>query len=375
MTDSSRDLAGTMLQAAFIGALAAGCFWILRPFLLPMIWATAIVVATWPLMLRLQAYLGGRRGLAVTVMTLVLLLVLLVPLAFAIAAIAQNADRIVAWANSLAGFSVPPPPDWVARLPLVGATIATQWQQVAGLGTGGISARLAPYASTIVGWFVGQVGNVGIMLVQFLLTVVVAAVLYSRGETAAGGVRQFARRLAGAPADGVLHLAAQAVRAVALGVVVTALVQAVLAGIGLAICGVPFVGVLIAVMLILGIAQLGPGFVLIPAIIWLYWKGDSTWGTVLLVWTLVVLGMDNFLRPILIKRGADLPLLLIFTGVIGGLVAFGIIGLFIGPVLLAVGYTLLSVWVTEPEAGAKPPDTGSEQGNEGRQGGSGLVIQ
>jgi len=360
MTDSSRDLAGTMLQAAFIGALAAGCFWILRPFLLPMIWATAIVVATWPLMLHLQAYLGGRRGLAVTVMTLVLLLVLLVPLALAIAAIAQNADRIVAWAKSLGTVSIPPPPDWVVRLPLIGSTLAGQWEQVEGLGTGGVSARLAPYASTIVAWFVAQVGNVGMMLVQFLLTVVVAAVLYSRGETAAAGVRQFARRLAGGPADAVLHLAAQAVRAVALGVVVTALVQAVLGGIGLAICGVPFVGVLIAVMLILGIAQLGPGFVLIPAIIWLYWKGDSTWGTVLVVWTLVVLSLDNFLRPMLIKRGADLPLLLIFTGVIGGLIAFGIIGLFIGPVLLAVGYTLLAAWVTERQAEAKPPDTGSQ---------------
>jgi predicted PurR-regulated permease PerM len=196
------------------------------------------------------------------------------------------------------------------------------------------------------------------MLVEFLLTIVVAAVLYSRGETAADSVRQFARRLAGARADGVVQLAAQAVRAVALGVVVTALIQALLGGIGLAICGVPFVGVLIAVMLILGIAQLGPSFVLVPAIIWLYWKGDSTWGTVLVVWSLVVLGMDNFLRPMLIKRGADLPLLLIFTGVIGGLIAFGIIGLFIGPVLLAVGYTLLAAWVGDEADAARPTGKG-----------------
>jgi predicted PurR-regulated permease PerM len=355
MTDQSRDLAGTMLQAAFIGVLAAGCFWILRPFLLPMIWATAIVVATWPLMLRLQRYLGGRRGLAVTLMTLALLLVLLVPLALAIAAIAQNADRIVGWAKSLADFSVPPPPEWVAHLPFVGPTMAERWQQVAGLGTRGLAARLAPYASTIVTGFVAQVGTVGRMLVEFLLTVVVAAVLYARGEAAATGVHQFARRLAGVRADGIVQLAGQAVRAVALGVVVTALVQAILGGIGLAICGVPFAGVLIAVMLILGIAQLGPAFVLIPSIIWLYWRGDSTWGTVLLVWSLIVLSLDNFLRPMLIKRGADLPLLLIFTGVIGGLIAFGIIGLFIGPVFLAVGYTLLAAWVKGDKADAANP--------------------
>lgn len=355
MTDPSRDLPGTMLQTAFIGVLAAGCFWILRPFLLPMIWATAIVVATWPLMLRLQRHLGGRRGLATAIMTLGFLLLLLVPLAFAIAAIAQNADRIVGWVRSLADFSLPRPPEWVARVPLVGPNLAAQWAQMAELGAGGISTRLAPYASTIVAWFIGQVGNVGIMLVQFLLTVVVAAVLYTGGERVASGVHRFAQRLAGDRAEGVLQLAAQAVRAVALGVVVTALVQALLGGIGLAVCGVPFAGVLIAVMLILGIAQLGPGFVLIPSVIWLYWKGDSTWGTVLLIWSIVVLSLDNFLRPMLIKRGADLPLLLIFTGVIGGLIAFGIIGLFIGPVLLAVGYTLLAAWIAEGQTDLPPP--------------------
>lgn len=357
MTDPSRDLTGTMLQTAFIGVLAAGCFWIMRPFLLPMIWATAIVVATWPLMLRLERYLGGRRGLATTIMTLGFLLLLLVPLAFAIAAIVQNADRIVGWVRSVGSFSMPPPPEWVARIPLVGPNLATQWAQMAELGAGGISAHLAPYVSTIVAWFIGQIGNVGRMLLEFLLTVVVAAVLYSRGETAADGVHQFARRLAGARAEGVLQLGAQAVRAVALGVVVTALAQALLGGVGLAICGVPFTGVLIAVMLILGIAQLGPAFVLIPAIIWLYWKGDSTWGTVLLVWSLVVLSMDNFMRPLLIKRGANLPLLLIFTGVIGGLIAFGIIGLFIGPVFLAVGYTLLAAWIGDGRKPLSPSPT------------------
>ena len=354
MSDSSQDLARTMLQVVFIGALAAGCFWILRPLLLPMIWATALVVATWPIMIRIEAFLGRRRSLGVTVMTLALLLVLVVPLALAIIAIAQNAERITTWTKSLATFSVPPPPDWVARLPLVGSTVATQWQQLTGVGQEEMSARLTPYAGVIVGWFVGQVGNIGLMVFQFLLTTGVAAVLYANGEKAAVAVRRFGWRLAGPRADSVVQLAVQAVRAVALGVVVTALVQAILGGIGLAISGVPLATVLISVMFILGVAQAGPGFVLFPAVIWLYWKGDTVWGTVLLVWTVLVLTLDNVLRPMLIKRGADLPLLLIFTGVIGGLVAFGIIGLFIGPVLLAVAYTLLAAWIAEGEATGAP---------------------
>jgi predicted PurR-regulated permease PerM len=140
-------------------------------------------------------------------------------------------------------------------------------------------------------------------------------------------------------------LAGQAIRAVALGVVVTAIVQSTAAGIGLAVSGVPYVTVLTAVIFMLCIAQLGPVLVLAPAVAWLYWSGDPVWGTVLLVWTVFVGVLDNVLRPILIKRGADLPLLLIFAGVIGGLVSFGIIGLFVGPVVLAVTYRLLESWV------------------------------
>jgi len=134
---------------------------------------------------------------------------------------------------------------------------------------------------------------------------------------------------------------------VALGVVVTAIVQSAAAGIGLAVSGVPYVTVLTAVIFMLCIAQLGPVLVLAPAVGWLYWSGDPVWGTVLLVWTVLVGGLDNVLRPILIKRGADLPLLLIFAGVIGGLVSFGIIGLFVGPVILAVTYRLLESWVAD----------------------------
>jgi predicted PurR-regulated permease PerM len=179
--------------------------------------------------------------------------------------------------------------------------------------------------------------------------VIVAGVLYASGEEVEAWVRALARRLAGDNGDNVVTLAAQSIRAVAMGIVVTALAQALLGGIGLAVAGVPFVGVLTAAMFILGIAQIGAGPVLICAIAWVYWSGDAVWGTVLLVWSVLVMSLDNVLRPLLIKRGADLPLTLIFTGVIGGLFAFGIIGLFIGPLVLAVVHTLLSEWIHKGE--------------------------
>jgi predicted PurR-regulated permease PerM len=179
-------------------------------------------------------------------------------------------------------------------------------------------------------------------------------VLYAGGEAWGGWVRRFGRRLAGDPGERMTLLAAGAIRGVAMGVVVTALVQSVLGGIGLAIVGVPFAGVLTAVMLMLCIAQLGPIPVLLLATIWTFSHLGNGWGIFIAVWSVVVGLMDNFLRPVLIRRGADLPLLLIIGGVIGGLVAFGVIGIFIGPVVLAIAFTLTDEWVGEaaPESAA-----------------------
>jgi predicted PurR-regulated permease PerM len=324
--------------------LIAGNFWILRPFLPSLLWAIMIVVATWPLMLGVQARLWGKRGLAVAAMTLALLLVFIAPFSLAVGTIVENADRISDWAKSLRTLAMSAPPEWVERIPLAGPKLSAIWQEIASAGQEGLFARLAPYAGKLVQWFVGQAGSMGMILVQFLLTVGIAAILYSRGETVAGGARRFVRRLAGPRGEEAFILAGKAVRGVALGIIVTALVQSILGGIGLAVAGVPAAGILTAVMFILCVAQVGAGLVLIPAVIWLYWSGDNMWGTVLLVWTIPVVSLDNFLRPMLIKKGADLPLFLIFAGVIGGLIAFGIIGIFIGPVVLAVTYKLIGAW-------------------------------
>jgi predicted PurR-regulated permease PerM len=341
----ARDLTRTTLSVLFIGMFIALNYWILKPFLPAFVWALTIVVATWPLMLRLQSLLGGKRGFAVAVMAMALLLLFIVPFTLAVVTLSNNADMIKGWTESLKTQGLPPPPGWVSGIPLVGPKLSASWRELASAGQEGLSARLAPYAGKLVTWFVDQAGSVGMLIVQFLLTVIIAAILYSGGEPAADAVRRFSRRLAGQQGDDVAVLAARAIRGVAFGVVGTAAAQSILGGIGLAVSGVPAAAVLTAIMLILCIAQLGPGLVLVPAVIWLYWSGQTLWGTVLLAFTIVAVTMDNFLRPYLIKKGADLPLLLIFAGVIGGLVAFGIIGLFIGPVVLAVTYTLLGAWV------------------------------
>jgi len=345
MNPTQRDLTQTTLAVLFIGILIATSFWIVRPFISALIWATMVVVATWPVMIQVQAGLGGKRSLAVAVMTLSLLLVLLVPLSVAIITLVDNADRIVGWSKWLAETRVPPPPNWVAGIPVIGDKIQQFWLQFVANGLQDFAIKLAPYAKEITQWFAAEVGSFGMLFFQFLLTVIIAAILYAGGESAASWVKQFGLRLAGEKGVNAVVLAGQAIRGVALGVVVTALVQSILGGIGLAIAGLPLVAVLTALMFMLCIAQLGPILVLAPAVAWLYWTGDNTWGTFLLVWTLVVGSLDNVLRPYLIKKGADLPMLLIFAGVIGGLVSFGLVGIFVGPVVLAVTYTLIDAWV------------------------------
>ncbi len=353
MQEAQRDLTRTTLGVLFIGVLIVAALWVLRPFIAPTIWAMMIVVSTWPLLRWFEARLWGRRSLAVMVMSLLILMLLVVPLMLAIGTIVRHADDIVAQAAMLSGFKLPPPPPWVAGLPMVGERAAQLWEQAAAAGSVGLISKLMPYADDIAKWFVSQAGSVGLVFVQFLLTVVLAALMYSGGESAGVAVHRFGRRLAGVYGDNAVTLAGQAIRGVALGVGVTAVVQSGLGGIGLAIAGVPFAGLLTAVMLLLCIAQLGPALVLFPAVAWVYWSGETGWGTFLLVWSMVVGTMDNFLRPVLIKRGADLPLLLIFAGVIGGLLAFGLIGIFVGPVVLAVAYTLLGEWIKLGEAKAQ----------------------
>jgi len=345
-TPVSLDVTHTTLAVIFIGILIASSFWILHPFLIALVWASVIVIATWPILLKLQALLARRRGLAVAVMTIALLLILLVPLTLTILTIIGNAENIVSGVKSITSFTLPMPPQWLERIPLEGGRLAAQWKAFAALSPEQRSALLTPYAKDVLEWFVTQAGSIGMTILYFLLTTIISAIMYANGEIIREGVLSFARRLAGPQGESVAILAGKAIRSVALGIVLTAIMQAALGGIGLFITGFPAASLLTAIMFLLCLAQIGPALVLIPAVIWLYWKEGALWGTILLIFAVPTITVDNFIRPVLIKKGADLPLLLIFAGVIGGLIAFGVIGLFIGPVILAVTYTLLKVWVT-----------------------------
>jgi predicted PurR-regulated permease PerM len=357
----SGEVTRLVFLVLFIVMLLAGSFWTLLPFLGGLIWAATVVIATWPLLLRLRARTGKRSWIAVAIMTGVILLAVILPFGFAVSTLLDVAHRGPEVLGEYFKNGLGPPPDWLDKIPAVGHRLQAKWQELAAGGREGLIEAARPHVGAAAQWAIAVTGGIGMVSVQILLTIALVAILYAQGEIAARGALAFGYRLGGERGMEVMRLAAQAVRSVALGVVVTALVQSVLAGLALWICGIPAPGVLAALVFILGIAQLGPLLVMLPAVGWLYWTDQAVWGTVLLVLSIPIGALDNVLRPILIRRGVQLPMLLIIAGVIGGLLGFGVMGLFVGPVILAASYTLVKSWVAEgvaPTEAAPPTEPG-----------------
>lgn len=345
------DFMRYVLSVVSIAGLLFLSGWVLLPFMAAGVWAAMIVVATWPVMLHVQGFFRGSRVLATAVMTLAILLLLVVPLWLAVTTVIEHSEAVKIWVQDLVVKGVPPAPAFVESLPLLGDRVSEAWNDLAAHGTNDLFKQyVGPHLSQAGQWALGHIGGLGGVLISFFLMTAIAAIMYMYGEQGADLLRQLGHRLGGERGRAAVVLSGQAIRSVALGVFVTALVQSLLGTVVLAIAGIPYAGFLGAVMLLLCIAQIGPSPVLVPAVIWMFWQGDSTGGAIFLAVACVpVIMLDNFMRPWLIKRGADLPLLLVLLGVIGGLLTFGLIGIFIGPVVLAVTYTLTMAWLADGE--------------------------
>ncbi|TAM02724.1 MAG: AI-2E family transporter YdiK [Paraburkholderia sp.] len=346
----SPDIARILFVVAILCALTIGSLYVMRPFIPGLIWATTIVVATWPAMLAIERRCGNRRWLATLIMLLILLVVMVLPLYEAISTLAQHGGEIMDVVRSLPDYTLAPPPDWVRDVPVMGARIASRWQSLSDAGPGGLLAQLEPYVSIAAHWLITHAASVGVFVVHMFVTVIITGVLYSQGEHAGAYVVRFADRVSPEHGAETIRLAGASIRAVALGIVITAVIQSALGGIGLWVAGVPGAGVLTAVLLMMCLAQIGPVLPMVGGVVWLFIHEARVAAILLLAWYVVVELVDKLLRPMLIQRGVHLSMLLILSGVLGGMFAFGIVGLFIGPVILAVSSTLLSEWIKESRA-------------------------
>ncbi|MCC8392600.1 AI-2E family transporter [Paraburkholderia sp. MMS20-SJTR3] len=340
----SFDLARILVAGGVLVALIGGSLYIVSPFVPAVIWASTIVVATWPLMLRLQQAFGGRRWLAVSVMLLLEIVVICIPTFGAVYTLADRADDVMRFVQGLPNDTLPAPPRWFGSMRVL-KPVTLEWQRLSEAGPGGLLARIEPYVAVAAKWLLLHIGVVGELALHLLLMIIVCGLLYAKGEAMVALLIALAVRVAPDSGAGVVYLTGQSIRAIALGVVVTALVQASLASAGIWLAGVPFAGALSALILVLCLVQLGPLLPMLGSVIWLFLHGFRITAAVLLVWAVCVSTLDNVLRPLLIQRAVALPLVLILAGVIGGLIAMGPVGLFVGPVLLAVTYHLLLDWV------------------------------
>jgi len=342
------------IRIAAVALIAAICFVIVRPFIALIAWATIIAVAVYPGFQRLVRATRGRDTLAAVLMVVVGLFFIALP-ALMLSGTVADGVHYVSGAVREGELKIPLPPDSIAGWPVVGSTLHEFW----GLAAENLSAavkEVAPYLKDASTWLLSAATGAGVGLLEFIGSILVAGVLLVHADTGHRTAVAVFTRLAGERGAEYAELARSTVRSVATGIVGVALIQALLAGIGLLAAGIPGAGLWALMCLLLCVIQLGPGLVLVPAVIYVFYTGEPVTAVIFLIWSIFVTLIDNVLKPLLLGRGVKVPIVVIFLGAIGGFLAMGILGLFVGSVVLVLGFRLFSAWLeaNEPSAGAKP---------------------
>jgi predicted PurR-regulated permease PerM len=342
---------------SLLALLVVGCLLVVRPFLTALLWAVILSYTTWPLYLRLLARLGGHAGLASLLMTILVATVLVVPLAVLGATLAEHVASVAEVARELLAQGVPEPPDWAGKIPLVGDELQRYWANLAHEGKT-LTAALGPYVGRARDWMLQSGATLGRGVLELALSVLVCFFVYRDGQAAAERLHAAAERFAGGRARHLLEVAGSTTKSVVYGIIGTAIVQAALAALGFWIAGVPGTLLLGFLTFVLSLIPGGPPLVWVPVTVWLLYVDRPGWGLFMAIWGFFsISGVDNVLRPYLISRESRLPILLVFLGVVGGVLAFGFIGIFLGPTLLALGFTLLKEWSAGAGQGPRTPES------------------
>jgi predicted PurR-regulated permease PerM len=347
-----------VVRLAFLGLFAWWSLELVRPFVPIVIWAILLAVALHPAYAWLARRLGGRPGLAAVVVTVISLATVLGPVSVLAASLAESVQWLAAGLQS-GTIEVPPPPAGVADWPVVGEEIEEAWALAAGNLDDAVQ-RYGPAVLPAGGVVLAKVAAVGLDVLKFVVSVVIAGFLFLPGPRLAAGARAFASRLIAPRGAQFVDLAGATIRNVSRGVIGVALLQALLAGVILYAAGIPGAGLIAFGVLLLCIVQIGAAPVLLPVLVWVWMTSPTTFALVLTLLLVPVGLIDNVLKPVLMARGLTTPMLVILTGVIGGTLTHGLVGLFLGPVVLSVFYELVVAWTrlgTGP--GAPPPPTGA----------------
>jgi predicted PurR-regulated permease PerM len=329
---------------------------VLYPFVSALLWAVILCFVTWPTFLWAVHLLGGRRTLAATLMALLVAVLLVAPFVAVGLSLADNVSRLTAAVSQALENGPPDLPAWVTDLPLVGHRLHTGWQTLT-QDSARLTTALQRLVVPVSTWLLSQSMALGAGILYLTLSVLLLFFLYRDGVALATRLQEVSGRIAGARAQQLLGLVVSTVRGVVYGILGSMLAQGILAAVGFLVAGVPGAFLLGFLTLVLSILPGGPALLWLPASIWLYKQGATGWAIFLVSWGLLVVGTaDNVIKPYLIGRGSDLPFIIVLLGVLGGAMAFGVIGIFLGPTLLAVGYTVVRDWaLAEPVAAAATP--------------------
>lgn len=347
--EQTRETSERWTGIAAVAILALACLLILRPFISAALWAAILCFTTWPLFTRLRAELGGRHVLASSLATLLLSAIIIAPVAILVSRLSGSIAEIIEASRKLIHEGPPAPPAWVASVPLVGPRLAARWNVLSEDGAERLAA-IAKWLPTMKGAVLGSGRALAVGLFQIVLSLLMVFLFYCDGEALANRLNFAISRIGGGEGNHLLQVAGTTIRAVVYGVLGTALLQGVLAASGFMIAGVPGAALLGFLTFVVAVLPGGPLLVGVFPVFWLYRDGSVEWAIVIGIWVVIVGSLDNFVRPFLIARGGgDTPLILVVLGVLGGAMAFGLIGLFLGPTLLAVGYSMLDEWSSDSE--------------------------
>jgi predicted PurR-regulated permease PerM len=349
-TGFSRDqfTASFVETAVRFGVLALLLYWslvLVRPFFSIVIWSAVLAVALYPVFDWTARQLGGRRRLAAALITILNLLIVIGPATW-LALGLINSLQLVAERLDLSNLTMPAPPKTIKDWPLIGEQ-AYQFWDLASTNFAAAFAKIAPQLKPLGAGLLRIGADTGIGIVKFLASIVIAGFLFSPAPSLVSGINMFARRLNPGRGEEFVQLAGTTIRAVSRGVIGISVLQALLAGIGLSVAGIPQASLISFAVLMFGIVQIGAAVVLIPVIIWAWMSMEFTAALLFTAYMAPVNLVDNILKPVVMGRGLKTPTLVIFVGVVGGTLAYGISGLFLGPIVLAVIWDLLSAWISE----------------------------
>jgi predicted PurR-regulated permease PerM len=335
------------IQIGLVILLAAICFLFLRPFLTLIAWGIIVAIAVYPGYRQLQRVLGGRGVLAAVLISLLLLTVLIVPVVLLAGTLIGGIQTLAAHLKDGTPI-IPPPPAGVETWPLVGVPLKSAWS-LASTNTAAALRSFAPQIKAIVAGLLSASTGIGLAVLQFALSIIVAGALLANSRGAAGAAHSLANRIFGDKGSEFEQLVGSTVRSVTVGILGVALIQSVLAALGFLVAGLPGAGLWAVVFLVGALLQVGV-LVLIPAVVYVFATSSATKAVIFMVWCLIVALIDNAIKPLLLGRGVAVPIVVVFLGAIGGFVAMGLIGFFVGAIVLSVGYKLFIAWV------ARTPD-------------------